>query len=286
MDRAMEPVQTELASKARRPRHQWLPAFMVLLAFLVWETTAIPALVALVVCFKFGLKDWSMALWLIRHDPEPKRGIACGLFHAAFGLWKVGASATLLILLAVLSGLMMAKLGQKPMLLGLLPILKGAAGAVIAGFGLTFMATYIAIIYASLARVRVWLGESSYQARRAKHWPPRQVGRNMAPVLSFTTMIITLMVSLTVGVTFLGNVRPGGIWQSQVFISVAIFGLSALMAMYQSISKGTFARCVYECWPYQPDEMVHQVEMPGPAQTALEEPAPGLARWQVLGRGA
>lgn len=230
-----------------------------------------------------------MAWWLIRHDPDPRRGLACGLFHAAFGLWKVGVSATLLILLGIFSGILMARLGQKPMLLGLLPILKGATGAVIAGFSLTFMATYIAIFYASIAKVRVWLGESSHLARRDGYWPPRQVGRNMAPVLSFTTMIFTLMVSLTIGVALFAKVRPAGIWQSQVFISVAIFGLSALMAMYQSVSKGTFARKVSECWNARADEFVYQAEavaLPAGSEAEEEKEEAVESRWRVQGEGA
>ena len=87
--------------------------FAALLAagFLVWEATAMPAVAALVVCFKFGFGDWSLGVWLARHDPDRKRGLVCLLFHLAFGMWKVAVSATLLVFLSLFAGVIMARAG-------------------------------------------------------------------------------------------------------------------------------------------------------------------------------
>ena len=237
--------------------------FAALLAagFLVWEATAMPAVAALVVCFKFGFGDWSLGVWLARHDPDRKRGLVCLLFHLAFGMWKVAVSATLLVFLSLFAGVIMARAGQQPMLPGLGPILSGAVGAALAGYGLTLLTTYVAIVFGVWMRVRMWLGESQWLARSGRYWPPRQSGRNMAPLLSMTTLVLSLWLGVVLGVGILVSLNPLAGMPLALCLVLCIVLLAVFVAVFQAISRRAFARCVADCWPHRDGEVVHQ-ELP------------------------
>ena len=59
---------------------------LALVAWVGFELTAQPAVVAAVVCSRCGWKDLLTALWLRRRDPHRGRGRACSWFCLSAGV--------------------------------------------------------------------------------------------------------------------------------------------------------------------------------------------------------
>ena len=112
---------------------------------------------------------WTFFRWALR---GAWRGIVwASIWSVVVGSFEA-VSATLLVFLSLFAGVIMARAGQQPMLPGLGPILRGAVGAALAGYGLTLLTTYVAIVFGVWMRVRMWLGESQWLARSGRYWPP------------------------------------------------------------------------------------------------------------------
>src|SRR5436853_170122 len=77
---------------------------LALVAWVGFELTAQPAVVAAVVCSKVGWSDFLTAVWLRRCDPQRGRGRACSWFCLAAGVTKmvVAAFALTMVISAVL----------------------------------------------------------------------------------------------------------------------------------------------------------------------------------------
>ena len=69
-------------------------ALLLIVAWLVFELTAQPALAVAAVCVKFGWEDFRTARWLRRSDPDRLRGRACFWLYVASGLWKTAITGT------------------------------------------------------------------------------------------------------------------------------------------------------------------------------------------------
>ena len=59
---------------------------LALVAWVGFELTAQPAVVAAVFCSKVGWNDFLTAVWLRRRDPHPGRGRACSWFCLSAGV--------------------------------------------------------------------------------------------------------------------------------------------------------------------------------------------------------
>ena len=120
---------------------------------------------------RFGEKDFSTALWLRRVDPVPSRGRVVAWFLLSLGLGKVALSGLLGVPIAAMT---IGLLGRFPGGPVGVPIHQ-ANGAVfmVIGAGLSFLvATWTATALAWQTGIRVWIGRSIFEARRAGEWPP------------------------------------------------------------------------------------------------------------------
>lgn len=257
---------SEEAAEQRRAiprfRGQGVVALLYLMAFVAWEATAMPALVAVILCSKLALHEFATGWWLLRFDPDWRRGRVCFWFHLAWGLWKMAVAATAMLLGGVLVAVLLARFGRAPFLAFLGPILRGAVLTAGAGYGLSFLATYIALSSAWWHGVRVWLGSAQHRSRREGFWPPRGGGSNRAPMVGLTTLILTLYAVGAGGLAALGMViapRFAGLGAGPVAALTGAGLLSSLFViihLFQSANRRFFAEKIEDCWPDEPAESV------------------------------
>ncbi len=232
-----------------RPWHIHISWYAVILAgVLLYEMTAQPGLAAAVTCSKFGWRDWRVALWLRRVDPDWKRGRTCFWFYLSFGLWKVALLATLmmmLLLLAMSPGCRVLPGGNK-----LSPAIVGVLTAAGLGFGCSFLLTYLGMALALRHRVKVWLGLAPVLARQQRYWPPEGGQHNAAPFVIITTLILTLWLAL-VGMALLaaqfGRARGGVV--GLIALTFLALASPATLIVLKYLEGRIFARSPAECWP-------------------------------------
>lgn len=237
-------------------------ALLYVAAFVVWEATAMPALVALIICAKLAIPEIITGWWLRRFDPDWRRGRVCFWFHLSFGLWKMAVAATALVLGGIIAAMVLARVGKAPFLGILGPMLRGAVLTAGAGYGLSFLATYVAILLAWWHGVRVWLGKAQHLSRRQGFWPPRGGGWNRAPLVGLTTLILTLYMVGTFGAVVMGMTlapRMGRVGVGPVVAltaSVLLVLLFVVIHLFQWAHRHFFAETIEDCWPEVPDEVV------------------------------
>ena len=106
----------------------------------------------------------------------------------------------------VVLAVLLARFGRAPFLGFIGAILRGAVLTAGAGYGLSFLVTYIALASAWWHGVRVWLGSAQHRSRREGFWPPRGGGANRAALVGLTTLILTLYGVGAIGLVTLGMV--------------------------------------------------------------------------------
>jgi hypothetical protein len=245
---------------AARPRRGWAPhltwSALLVAGWLLYEATAQPGLAAFVVCAKFGWPDLRAARWLLRVDPDRRRGQTCFWFYLAFGLWKVAVMATALMLLLLFLGTLFPRMPRRAG--GWSPVLGGVLAAAGLGFGLSFLATYAALASALRNRVKVWLGPAAHRARTGRFWPPAHGVTNAAPFVTVTTLIITLWVVL---LTLLGLViawGPGVLLSFVLLLGLFVGAFPAFLVIFRALDHRVFARSPGECWDALPGEEVYE----------------------------
>jgi hypothetical protein len=254
-------VAAESASTWRL-RREGIVALLYVAAFVVWEATAMPALVALVICAKLAVPEIMTGWWLRRFDPDWRRGRVCFWFHLSYGLWKMAVAATALVLTGIFVAIVLAKVGRAPFLGVLGPMLRGAVLTAGAGYGLSFLATYVAMILAWRHGVRVWLGKAQHLSRRQGFWPPRGGGWNKAPLVGLTTLILTLYFvgtfgAVVIGMTLAPRVGRAGVGPMVAFTTAGLLVLLfVVIHLFQSVHRHFFAEKIEDCWPEVPEEVV------------------------------
>ncbi len=229
---------------------RWLPLVAGAIAF---ELTANAMLGVALTCIRFGEKDFSTALWLRRVDPVPSRGRAVAWFLLAMGLGKVAVSGVLGMTIAAMT---MGLIGRFPG--GPVAVLVGQAnGAVftVIGAGLGFLvATWTATALAWPTGIRVWIGRSLHEARRAGEWPPTGDNtevRRGNPLLALAALawlasLLTLMLSFAL--TLPANRRHD---QGILYVAVSILfaGILAGKWVLVAFQRRLVATHPGECWP-------------------------------------
>lgn len=142
---------------------------LFLLAFLIFELTSRASLGVVVLCCKFGLEDFRTAWWLRHRDHDRSRGRTCFWLYAAWGLWKVAITATILmVVFGMASAFDRARVAQNQVPEGFVE------AGVTASFGFTVsgLATSWAFLRASRRKLRLWLDGGVHWSRRNDAWPP------------------------------------------------------------------------------------------------------------------
>jgi hypothetical protein len=235
---------------------------VIVLGWLLYELTSQPALAAGVACAKFGWSDLKVAFWLRRVDPDRQRGIACFWWYITFALWKVAVMAVLAAFL--ISSISAARDGPpnpavppKPVS----PVLQGVAVAMGVGFGLSLLASYVAMWSALRHGICVWLGSAPHRARTERYWPPCEGKVNFAFYVTFTTLVMTipLISGLVVGGILLLNAPPPGPWGAFLVLTLTLLSISGLVIAFPIVTRRMVAQTPQECWPHHPGEAAREI---------------------------
>ena len=159
----------------RRRGLGWL--LVGLLALLVFELTADPALAVAVGCVKFGGEGLATAQWLRRVDPDRRRGRVVARFYTAAAFWHVAGVAT--------QHVVHRRLRLAPLLGGRRglnrELLASFLVAVIA-FALAGMLSLWAVASAWRVRASGLARAGARWARKRGEWPPSLFDVGRAPI--------------------------------------------------------------------------------------------------------
>jgi hypothetical protein len=229
------------------PRWVWNKALgwstLALIAWLAFELTAQPAVVAAVVCSKCGWNDLLTALWLRRRDPHRGRSRACAWFCLSSGVTKmvISAFAMTMLISTVLAFMEAGK--PRPNANPHFPVVFwGPLILMTAGAPVLALLAFCGIVSARCNRVRVWIDDPLHRARQADSWPPDFSGarvHNMARgpwllMLAFA-VVAAMLVATMVGILAKSYALGA------VVLVLPIVGIGLL-------SRGAFADRPDECW--------------------------------------
>jgi hypothetical protein len=232
--------------------------FLLALAWLLYELTAQPHLAAVVVCIKFGWNDMRAAVWLRRTDPERRRGRACFWIYLASGLWKIAMTAVLTMFACAFLIKPPAPQPQAVMPDSLRMFISVALAALV-GFGLSTLATCVALGLALRYRIKLWLSPTVDRARRKNAWPPydeytwtvNRAGRVIVTALILLSTVVVIVLVVTMLTFFQGLGPPRGAVMGG--ITTGLVGIPTLiLALRDVLNRHTIARTPAECWGTEP----------------------------------
>jgi hypothetical protein len=238
-------------------RHGNLMSWPALLAvgWLLYEVTAQPNLGAAIVCVKFGWNDFRAAFWLRRMDSNRKRARACFWFYLASGLWKVAITATVTIFAFAFlaASLRPAQPRAAPPPRPDLPSwFAGVMLTALLGFGLSTIATGIALCLAARHGVRFWLSSSVHHYVRRNVWPPYDQYRfptNHASLILLTALILVLApVVITVCIGVAAAVGGGPLAALSVVLVIMGCGPVVVLMLRDIFDSRFVATTPWECW--------------------------------------
>jgi hypothetical protein len=223
---------------------------LLLLGWLVYELTAMPALGAFVVCFKFGWNDFRTARWLRRVDPLRPRGRTCFWLYVAAGLWKIALTGTLVMFgVLVWAVIGNAAPNNAPWLgVAALQVFFGAWVATLLGFALSTLTTCIAVGRAWRHGVPLWLQPSVHKARKENVWPSHyphlKRHRNKAGrLIKWALMVVVVAASVMIPLTVERRLR------FLTFVLVFLAVLPLAVSMFRAIRRhGLLAASPAACW--------------------------------------
>ncbi len=214
-----------------------------LIAWLGFELTAQPAVVAAVACSKVGWNDFRTAFWLRRRDPHRGRGRACFWFCLSAGVTKmvISAFAMTLLISTVLAFTRVGQPRQNPNV-PFPSVFWGPLILMVAGAPLLSVLAFFGCVSARWYRVRVWIDDPLHHARRANFWPPDFNGarmHNMARGPWLIMLAFTFAASIVLAIIAVTST------QSYILGIVSLFCPILWIVM---LSRGAFADSPHECW--------------------------------------
>lgn len=237
-----------------------VPVILVV-GLIIYEVTHNPGMAAMAMCLKFGWEDFRTARWLNRTDPDRGRGRACSWLYIAAGLWQTAIIGVAMVFLTIALD-QLIQVGQQGQgaVVDLLSLLHGALTAIVVGFVLSTMATFIALRHARRYRVQPWLNGAVHIARRRDEWPPLYGHRNRALRLLISAALVTCFFLLPVFLFLLAAVLNQlvrvqalvGILATAVFFGCLIL-LATLAVLIRDLHRSRFfAQHPADCWGDEP----------------------------------
>jgi hypothetical protein len=254
-----DPIETPDPADTTRGRRfpiTWVT--LLALGWVLYELTAQPALGAGAVCVKFGWEDFLTARWLRRMDRDPRRGRACFWIYVAAGTAKTAFVAlfmTITIAVYTPGPPQPPKPGQAPGN-AFLDIILGTTLTMMAGFGLSALATTRAVWLAWRFQIRLWLNEAVHRARRFEVWPPRGAfagSQNRLSALIVAAIMLTLVPTLVaisiLAVVALGPGQQGNGFLSLGFSFLGIIGVPVFFLLIRDrVIEAVRADKPEDCW--------------------------------------
>ncbi len=233
-------------------RSPWLTplawSLLSLLALLVFELTAEPAISSAVLCSKFGWNDAQTGIWLWRNDSKAGRGAACLWFSLMIAVCRI-SFATVALMVAMFAGLIV-----------IAHFAPGGAGGFPAPAG--FFATQFCVlavteilmvlfalpgcVIAHWHNLQVWISPALHRSRCRGEWPP---GRDYAAD-RINLADAVLLFSVAIGVSFIAGVAILLIMELQL-PAVPVVALTVVAAAaFVRLSRGVTATHFAACWPH------------------------------------
>ncbi len=225
-----------------------------LLALLVFELTADPALAACVLSTKFGWKNVLTANWLRKRDPARGRGLACFWFELMIGALKIliGTFASSVAIVATFVVWLGNNKGARaPAWVDqlLTAWFSGAftvLGVTVISLGLLGCA---GCVFARRHRVKVWISPSLHAMRRADQWPPLVADtNNMAGFAAAMALIANCSVIGYVVFNSIQRLHLSPYLFSPLFLPPCLF----MCWLFRGIKLENVASTPGECWTVGP----------------------------------
>lgn len=232
MQEISEPIAEDSPTRRWTDRIWW--GAMLPLGWLIYELTAQPSFAIVVACARFGWNDFLTAHWLLRTDPDRRRGKTCFWFYIASGLWKITVAAFVVTGCILMLVVILAR-NRK-----FVPPRGLAEVGLTAVIGITLLAIVplIGVLHARMYGIKVWVDSSVHEYRRHKLWPPQPSGFNATMGLLFPALLVPIVV------TALLTIRLG-FWS----LVACVFGEGLyIWTLFRSVA----ARHPADCW--QPDD--------------------------------
>jgi len=260
----------------RRESMLTLPVLLVL-GWLIVETTHMPGLAAMTMCLKFGWEDFRTAFWLRRNDPNRGRAKACFWLYLSSGLWRVAVTAILMMILIVLL-IVFLQPPQPQQNFNAPPqrrdhdtegLIKGALITAALAFLLSCLATFRAVWFGLSHRVQFWLSSGVHRARRHDEWPPLYGRSNWAAVLIITVLLLSFMVISPFAVMFVfGLLEGAGLKvkdpiKALTFVFMYIFVAPMFILLIRdALVRRLVAEHPVSCWGTEPRLMTESTDDP------------------------
>jgi len=237
-------------------RHGWLVRGVILvLGLVVFELTSNAAISTAVSCLEFGRTDFQTAWWLLKTDPDRRRGSLCARCSLAWACWRVSLVALIVIVLIVIWGIVSNQAGQGP--IDPLAHLAGAFGLLSATITLGSLLSLMVVITSMKARKKLWLGPEPRWAKQQKVWPPTAAYRHRSSFNQAKTLFylgcFCIMFPILVITTFVCFLNPVTAipWVFLVIIGLILLGTVVLIS---HLERRVLARSPLECWPLEDGE--------------------------------
>ncbi|MFP6764918.1 MAG: hypothetical protein VB858_14930 [Planctomycetaceae bacterium] len=231
--------------------HHWGWALALSLAWLLFELSTDPVISVMVASIGLGGNHFLLSLWLLRRDPNRRRGRACAVFYLAAGFWRITVVTFALIVAASLITLMLDQGLRKQD-----ELIWGVAGRIVfLSFILSGSTTCLATILAVRQDLRVWLDSKVRSCRQKRQWPPRSSGPNEIRRVFTTTMFLLVIIEVCTGFGIvLGLIVPhAGGWTAALLgistLLIITVAAATLLGGHEWALKKLKAETPQECWP-------------------------------------
>ncbi len=239
-------------------RHSWLVRGAILaLSLVIFELTANAAVSTAVSCLEFGRTDLQTAWWLLRTDPDRRRGSVCSWCYFAWAFWRVGVVAMVVISLILILGILINELGMGPVAPP--AHLAGAFGLLAVSLALASLLSFLVVLAALVNRTKIWLGPEPGWAKQQGAWPPSAAhrhrhGTNQAKVIVYLGCIFVMLPTFLLGtfVCFKSPLRDVPL----AYMTILGLVLVAIVAVISTLGRRVLARSPGECWPVDEPALV------------------------------
>lgn len=240
--------------------------FLFILGWLVFELTSQPAFGVIIVCAKFGLKDWLTAWWLYRRDPNRPRAKACAMMFLSQGLWKVACTGIAIMTFLIILLASLRKVPKNPndplMNAGEQEQFAGAFITVLMGISFATLAGLLGIVLAWRNRLKLWVSSDIHLARENHWWPPPDEacwGKNSLMNSIFFTLLSVMMLlifgSICGSITLLENqaLGKGGRQEPPIifwvfFVGILIIFPAIFLGLRDFLMQKIVAQRPSDCW--------------------------------------
>jgi hypothetical protein len=189
-----------------------------------------------------GYTHYRAGWWLVRRDPDRRRGLTLALLHSGYGLLNGSLLGLIFVFLLLVGAMMDLDGGARAWILGIvawcvLAVLSALVSA--AGF-----------LLAITRRQSIWLDSAPRSIVRSTQWPPTCAGENRVKTLAKRTAKLGGFVTMLALFVVLGGwlKQPGLEWLDYAVATLAALILAMLMGLHFYVAGRLEAAHPRDCW--------------------------------------